>query len=115
MRLSDLRGRSVAVWGAGREGRAAVIAIAAHGPAELVAVDDSANFLTLPWEGPLAEAAPLVTGEEGFERLAAAEVVVRSPGVPQTHPWLVELRRRGPRSPRAPPCGWPTTRHAPWG
>ncbi|MEU5947722.1 UDP-N-acetylmuramoyl-L-alanine--D-glutamate ligase [Micromonospora sp. NPDC047465] len=95
MRLSDLRGRTVAVWGAGREGRAAVIAIAAHGPADLVAVDDSANFLSLPWEGPLAEAAPLVTGEDGFARLAAAEVVVRSPGVPQTHPWLVELRRRG--------------------
>ncbi|MBL6275442.1 UDP-N-acetylmuramoyl-L-alanine--D-glutamate ligase [Micromonospora fiedleri] len=95
MRLSDLRGRTVAVWGAGREGRAAVIAIAAHGPADLVAVDDSANFLTLPWEGPLAEAAPLITGEEGFARLAAADVVVRSPGVPQTHPWLVELRRRG--------------------
>ncbi|MCL7455851.1 UDP-N-acetylmuramoyl-L-alanine--D-glutamate ligase [Micromonospora sp. MSM11] len=95
MRLSDLRGRTVAVWGAGREGRAAVIAIAAHGPADLVAVDDSANFLSLPWEGPLAEAAPLVTGEEGFARLAAADVVVRSPGVPQTHPWLVELRQRG--------------------
>lgn len=95
MRLSDLRGRTVAVWGAGREGRAAVTAIAAHGPADLVAVDDSANFLSLPWEGPLAEAAPLVTGEDGFARLAAAEVVVRSPGVPQTHPWLVELRRRG--------------------
>lgn len=95
MRLSDLRGRTVAVWGTGREGRAAVTAIAAHGPAELVAVDDSANFLSLSWEGPLAEAAPLVTGEEGFDRLAAAEVVVRSPGVPNTHPWLVELRRRG--------------------
>ncbi|MEU4642770.1 UDP-N-acetylmuramoyl-L-alanine--D-glutamate ligase [Micromonospora sp. NPDC023814] len=95
MRLSDLRGRTVAVWGAGREGRAAVTAIAAHGPADLVAVDDSANFLSLPWEGSLAEAAPLVTGEDGFARLAAAEVVVRSPGVPQTHPWLVELRRRG--------------------
>lgn len=52
MRLSDLRGRTVAVWGAGREGRAAVTAIAAHGPAELVAVDDSANFLSLPWDGP---------------------------------------------------------------
>ncbi len=95
MRLSELRGRTVAVWGAGREGRAAVTAIAAHGPADLVAVDDSANFLSLPWDGPLAEAAPLVTGEEGFARLAAADVVVRSPGVPQTHPWLVELRRRG--------------------
>jgi UDP-N-acetylmuramoylalanine--D-glutamate ligase len=95
VRLSDLRGRTVAVWGTGREGRAAVIAIAAHGPAGLVAVDDSGNFLALPWEGPLAEAAPLVTGEDGFARLAAAEVVVRSPGVPNTHPWLVELRRRG--------------------
>ncbi|MFI5836825.1 UDP-N-acetylmuramoyl-L-alanine--D-glutamate ligase [Micromonospora sp. NPDC051300] len=95
MRLSDLRGRHVAVWGAGREGRAAVTAIAAHGPADLVAVDDSANFLSLPWEGPLAAAAPLVTGEEGFDRLAAADVVVRSPGVPNTHPWMVELRRRG--------------------
>ncbi|WBB53980.1 UDP-N-acetylmuramoyl-L-alanine--D-glutamate ligase [Verrucosispora sp. WMMD573] len=95
MRLSDLRGRKVAVWGAGREGRAAVTAIAAHGPADLVAVDDSANFLSLPWDGPLAEAAPLVTGDEGFARLAAAEVVVRSPGVPQTHPWLMELRRQG--------------------
>ncbi|WP_319462931.1 UDP-N-acetylmuramoyl-L-alanine--D-glutamate ligase [Micromonospora sp. RTP1Z1] len=94
MRLSDLRGRTVAVWGAGREGRAAVTAIAAHGPADLVVVDDSANFLTLPWEGPLAEAAPLVTGETGFDRLAAADVVVRSPGVPNTHPWMVELRRR---------------------
>ncbi|WP_433343205.1 UDP-N-acetylmuramoyl-L-alanine--D-glutamate ligase [Micromonospora sp. CA-111912] len=95
MRLSDLRGRAVAVWGAGREGRAAVTAIAAHGPAGLVAVDDSANFLALPWDGPLAEAAPLVTGDEGLARLAAADVVVRSPGVPNTHPWMVELRRRG--------------------
>ncbi|MEU8376196.1 UDP-N-acetylmuramoyl-L-alanine--D-glutamate ligase [Micromonospora sp. NPDC048894] len=95
MRLSDLRGRTVAVWGAGREGRAAVTAIAAHGPADLVAVDDSANFLAVAWEGPLAEAAPLVTGEQGYARLAAADVVVRSPGVPNTHPWLVELRAKG--------------------
>jgi UDP-N-acetylmuramoylalanine--D-glutamate ligase len=95
VRLSELRGRSVAVWGTGREGQAAVTAIAAHGPASLVAVDDSANFLSLPWEGPLAQAAPLHTGADGFDQLAGAEVVVRSPGVPQTHPWLVELRRRG--------------------
>jgi UDP-N-acetylmuramoylalanine--D-glutamate ligase len=95
VRLSDLRGRSVAVWGTGREGRAAVTAVAAHGPARLVAVDDSANFLALPWEGQLAATAPLVGGDDGFAALAAADVVVRSPGVPQTHPWLVELRRRG--------------------
>ena len=54
MRLSDLRGKSVAVWGTGREGRAAVTAIARYGPSRLLAVDDSANFLSVPWEGELA-------------------------------------------------------------
>ncbi|WP_431932022.1 UDP-N-acetylmuramoyl-L-alanine--D-glutamate ligase [Micromonospora sp. RP3T] len=95
MRLSDLRGRSVAIWGTGREGMAAARAVAAHGPAGLVAVDDRANFLSLPWEGTLAEAAPLVTGEQGLHALTAADVVVRSPGVPQTHRWMIELRQRG--------------------
>jgi UDP-N-acetylmuramoylalanine--D-glutamate ligase len=92
VRLSDLRDRSVAVWGTGREGRAAVTAIARHAPASLVAVDDSGNFLSLPWEPPLSELAPL---RGDFDALASADVVVRSPGVPQTHPWVVELRARG--------------------
>lgn len=95
MRLADLRGRSVVVWGTGREGRAAVTAIQAHEPASLVAVDDRIDTWSLPWEGEPARAAPLVTGPAAFDRLAAADVVVRSPGVPQTHPWVVELRRRG--------------------
>jgi UDP-N-acetylmuramoylalanine--D-glutamate ligase len=94
VRLSDLRGKSVAVWGTGREGRAAVTAIAAHGPSRLIAVDDSANFLSIPWEGELAEKAPLAGGEHAFAALVAADVVVRSPGVPQTHPWVAELRER---------------------
>jgi UDP-N-acetylmuramoyl-L-alanine---L-glutamate ligase len=92
VRLADLRGRTVAVWGTGREGRAAVLAIAPHAPAGMVAVDDSGNFLSLPWEAPLADLAPL---RGDFDALASADVVVRSPGVPQTHPWVVELRARG--------------------
>ncbi|SNT62935.1 UDP-N-acetylmuramoylalanine--D-glutamate ligase [Asanoa hainanensis] len=92
MRLADLRGRRVAVWGTGREGRAAVVAVAAHHPADLVAVDDSGNFLSLPWEGELAAAAPLT---DRYEALAEADVVVRSPGIPQTHPWMVKLREAG--------------------
>ncbi|WBB50152.1 UDP-N-acetylmuramoyl-L-alanine--D-glutamate ligase [Verrucosispora sp. WMMA2044] len=95
MHLSDLRGRSVAIWGTGREGMAAAIAVAAHGPAALVAVDDREDFLSLPWVGAVAEAAPLVSGKAGLERLLAADVVVRSPGVPQTHPWMPQLRERG--------------------
>ena len=62
MRLEDLRGRSVAVWGTGREGRAAVTAIAKHEPARLIAVDDSANYLSTAWEGEIAELAPLAGG-----------------------------------------------------
>ncbi|HEV8173813.1 MAG TPA: UDP-N-acetylmuramoyl-L-alanine--D-glutamate ligase [Actinoplanes sp.] len=95
MRLADLRDKSVAVWGTGREGRAAVTAIAAHGPSRLLAVDDSANFLSVPWEGELAALAPLAGGDHAFGALVAADVVVRSPGVPQTHPWMAELRKRG--------------------
>ncbi|MDG4826715.1 UDP-N-acetylmuramoyl-L-alanine--D-glutamate ligase [Asanoa sp. WMMD1127] len=92
MRLADLQGRRVAVWGTGREGRAAVLAVAARQPASLVAVDDGGNFLSLPWEGELAAAAPLT---DRYEALAEADVVVRSPGVPQTHPWMVKLREQG--------------------
>ncbi|GLY93695.1 UDP-N-acetylmuramoyl-L-alanine--D-glutamate ligase [Actinoplanes sp. NBRC 103695] len=95
MRLAELQGRSVAVWGTGREGRAAVTAIAQHHPARLLAVDDSANFLSIPWEGELAELAPLAGGDHAQAALLAADVVVRSPGVPQTHPWMAELRARG--------------------
>ncbi|GID20694.1 UDP-N-acetylmuramoylalanine--D-glutamate ligase [Paractinoplanes abujensis] len=95
MRLADLKGRSVAVWGTGREGRAAVTAIAPHGPSRLIAVDDSANFLSVSWEGELAARAPLAGGDHAFPALVSADVVVRSPGVPQTHPWMRELRERG--------------------
>jgi UDP-N-acetylmuramoylalanine--D-glutamate ligase len=95
VRLADLKGRSVAVWGTGREGRAAVLAIARHQPSRLLAVDDSANFLSIPWEGELASLAPLAGGDHAFPALVTADVVVRSPGVPQTHPWMQEIRARG--------------------
>ncbi|KUL22008.1 UDP-N-acetylmuramoyl-L-alanine--D-glutamate ligase [Actinoplanes awajinensis] len=92
MRLADLRDRSVAVWGTGREGRAAVTAIAAHAPSRLIAVNDGAGYLDDPWDGTLA---PLAGGEHAFAALASADVVVRSPGVPSTHPFMAELRSRG--------------------
>src|SRR5690242_5104947 len=95
MRLSDLRGKSVAVWGTGREGRAAVLAVSTQQPSRLLVVDDSANFRSIPWEGELAALAPLAGGDHAFPALVTADVVVRSPGVPQTHPWVIELRRRG--------------------
>jgi UDP-N-acetylmuramoylalanine--D-glutamate ligase len=97
MRLADLRGRSVVVWGTGREGKAAVRAAAAHGPSRLVVVEDQPSHLSTAWTGDLADLAPLVSGPPAREALLAADVVIRSPGVPQTHPWVVELR--GKRTP----------------
>ena len=49
----------------------------------------------MPWEGELAALAPLAGGDHAFGALVSADVVVRSPGVPQTHPWMTELRDRG--------------------
>jgi UDP-N-acetylmuramoyl-L-alanine---L-glutamate ligase len=92
VRLADLEGKSVAVWGTGREGRAAVTAIAPHRPARLMAVDDSANYLSTPWEGELAALAPLAGGDHAFPALVTADVVV---GCVPDHPWLAELHSRG--------------------
>lgn len=95
MRLADLRGRRVAVWGTGREGMAAVKAIAPVGPAELFVVEDRRTFLAQTWTPELAALAPLHSGEDGHEALARADVMVRSPIIGQTHPWIRELRERG--------------------
>jgi UDP-N-acetylmuramoyl-L-alanine---L-glutamate ligase len=95
--VSELRGRRVAVWGTGREAIAAIHAIAPAGPADLVAVQDKVTFLATPWEGRLAELAPLHQGEAAHAALRTAEVVVRSPGVAESHPWIMELRDRGTR------------------
>lgn len=88
MRPADLRGRRVAVWGAGREGRAAVELLGHHGVADLVLVDDSPRAV-----GP--EGVPVLSGAAGAAALAAAEVVVKSPGISRHRPDVVALQARG--------------------
>jgi UDP-N-acetylmuramoylalanine--D-glutamate ligase len=92
VRLADLRDRSVAVWGTGPEGRAAVAAVAQHDPSRLLAVDDSAGYLAVEWTD---EKTPLAGGDHAFPALVTADVVVRSPEIPAEHPWLAELHQRG--------------------
>jgi UDP-N-acetylmuramoylalanine--D-glutamate ligase len=95
VQLESLRGRRVAVWGTGREGIAAAEAIAPYGPASLIAVQDKVTFLATDWSGHLAEIAPLYVGEQAHRQLASVDVIVRSPSIPQVHPWIVEHRARG--------------------
>ena len=92
MRLADLKGRSVAVWGTGPDGRAALRAIPSASPSRLIAVDDGPHYCDVDWTG---EPAPLAGGDHAFPALVTAEVVVRSSSVPPSHPWLAQLRTRG--------------------
>ena len=98
MKLTELRGRRVVVWGTGREAIAAVKAIAPIGAAELIAVQDRETFLAggAGWS-ELAGEVPLRTGAEAHAAILDAQVLVRSPGVAQTHPWLIEARSHGVR------------------
>lgn len=98
MKLTELHGRRVVVWGTGREAVAAVRAIAPTGPAELVAVQDQETFLATGagWS-ELAGSVPLYTGADARAAILRAQVLVRSPGVAQTHPWLIEARAQGVR------------------
>lgn len=81
MRLTDLRGRRVVVWGAGVEGRAAVDACRRQGI-------------------PVTQ---VVTGEDepldsdAAQELSAAEVVVKSPGVPVSGALYRHLEEQGVR------------------
>ncbi|MDO7869315.1 UDP-N-acetylmuramoyl-L-alanine--D-glutamate ligase [Nocardioides jiangxiensis] len=72
MRFSDLEGRRVAVWGLGLEGRAALAALSARGIEATVAESDA-----------------------DADVLRAAEVVVKSPGVPVSSPLYAELATAG--------------------
>jgi UDP-N-acetylmuramoylalanine--D-glutamate ligase len=98
VKLTELRGRRVVVWGTGREAAAAVKAITPVGPAELVAVQDRETFLanSAGW-AEVAGSVPLYTGADAHAAILRAQVLVRSPVIAQTNPWLVEARSRGVR------------------
>lgn len=74
VRLDDLRGRRVVVWGAGNEGNAAVAVLLRHAPpSELTVIVDGE-----PGPGTSARS---TDSPEGCAALARAEVIVKSPGV----------------------------------
>ncbi|ONH59942.1 UDP-N-acetylmuramoylalanine--D-glutamate ligase [Frankia sp. CcI49] len=90
MRLAEIATRRVGIWGLGLEGRAVLGAVAAS-PAGVVVVDErEASALA-------AEPLPGVDynwGAGSLERLLDCDLVVVSPGIPRTHPFLETLRAK---------------------
>lgn len=92
MRIADLAGRRIAVWGCGREGRATIVALHARLPghpltvfcneAEASSLPAGVDALTSPVDGPA---------------LSAFDVVVKSPGISAYQPAMLEAQHNGTR------------------
>lgn len=93
LRIADLAGKRVAIWGFGREGKAAISAIRSRLPALPLTLFCS----TAEVSAALAfDAALTVRGEEpGAEALAAFDVVVKSPGISAYKPALLAAAESG--------------------
>ncbi|MDF3982323.1 UDP-N-acetylmuramoyl-L-alanine--D-glutamate ligase [Luteibacter sp. PPL201] len=95
MRWADLEGRRVAVWGFGREGRAALNALARHLPGQAV------DLLCAPAEARVAGDAftsvrvRTQTPDEAL--LSGYDVVIKSPGISAYKPELLGAQARGTR------------------
>jgi len=93
MRLAELRDRRVAIWGFGREGRAALAALRARVPSLRVSVfcsDTEASDLR-------GDAAIAITTPPDAAALSAFDVVIKSPGISAYRPELLEAQHNGTR------------------
>ena len=95
LKIADLAGRRVALWGWGREGRAAYTAVRARLPGQVLTLFCSAAEAT----DAAASHDPLLTIEHAptGELLAAFDVVVKSPGISPNKPEALDAASRGTR------------------
>lgn len=103
--MTELAGRTVGIWGLGKEGLSMARTAAVHGAAAIVAIDDRATAGTVP------EIAGLTVhyGPDAPKLLCDTDIVFVSPGVPWRHPVFAQLRRDGP--PVSSAADWFMGRH----
>jgi UDP-N-acetylmuramoylalanine--D-glutamate ligase len=90
MRIADLAKRRVAVWGFGREGRAALAALQARLPDSTFKV-----FCNDAEAEGVRDAAHAVTTRPDAAALSAFDVVVKSPGISAYRPEIIEAQHNG--------------------
>ena len=92
MRFATLEGKRIAVWGAGREGRAALAALRSRLPGQALTL-----FCGEGEAGDLAGDDSLAIRREppGADTLSAFDVVVKSPGISAYKPEIEAARKQG--------------------
>ncbi|MGA9422413.1 MAG: UDP-N-acetylmuramoyl-L-alanine--D-glutamate ligase, partial [Rhodanobacteraceae bacterium] len=93
MRLAELADRRVAVWGLGREGGAALVALRSRLPALPVTVFCSAEEAA----GHIESATTWITTAPDAAALSAFDIVIKSPGISAHRPEIVDATRSGTR------------------
>ena len=93
MRLADLAGRRIAVWGFGREGRAALAALQMRLPGHPVAL--FCSEAEAPFGRAAHPSAEIVTEAPNAGALSAFDVVIKSPGIGAYRPELLEAQHNG--------------------
>jgi UDP-N-acetylmuramoylalanine--D-glutamate ligase len=96
MRFAELESRDVAIWGLGREGRAALAALRRRFP------DKSLTLYCKHEEAEQARAQidsriRVVETAPGTEALASHGIVIKSPGISTYKPEIIEAQKRGTR------------------
>jgi len=94
MRIADLAGQRVALWGYGREGRSTLAALRARLPSlALTLFCSDAEAQTLDERVSLS----VVTAPPDSGALSAFDVVIKSPGISAYRPELLEAQHNGTR------------------
>jgi UDP-N-acetylmuramoylalanine--D-glutamate ligase len=93
MRIADLAGRRVAVWGFGREGRAALAALQRRLPGQSVTL--FCNVAEAPFGQAVHPNAVVETDAPSIGALSAFDVVIKSPGIAAYRREILEAQHNG--------------------
>ena len=95
MNPSALKGQSIAIWGYGREGRAALQYLRTRLPGQPLTV--FCNASEADEIAALGDAGIVCRSEPGGDDLAAFDVVVKSPGISKYRPEAIAAQAKGTR------------------